>query len=51
MREKKTEDVIPAKHVTDAALTFQRKRKKIQRDRQIDRYIYIYVISNKNPLK
>jgi hypothetical protein len=29
MRDMKTEEVIPAKHVTDAALTFQRKKKKI----------------------
>jgi len=29
MREENTEEVIPAKHVTDAALTFQRKKKTI----------------------
>jgi hypothetical protein len=30
MREENTEEVIPAKHVTDAALTFQRKKKQFR---------------------
>lgn len=28
VKEMKTDEVIPAKHVTDAALTFQEKQKK-----------------------
>lgn len=30
MREENTEEVIPAKHVTDAALTFKKKKNQLR---------------------